>query len=524
MLAQIKAMTGLELLGLWGLNVFRFSRDRRVRRKAAVMAAVWGILLVVMTIYMGGLSYGLIVLGLAEVVPAYLLTIAGLMIFFFGIFKAGSVLFNPNGYDMFCALPLSQTAIVVSRFLRMYTENLVIALAVLLPGLAVYGWFIRPGVLVYLLGALGLLAIPLIPMAGAALIGALITGIAARMRRKSLVVSGLSILTVLALLFGFARLSAWEGEMSLERLGEAAASVSVPLERLFPIAAWLGRATVDGNVLLCLGCAALSIAVSVAVVCLISANFHAICQALYSTSARHAYQMERLRQEPALHALCRREFKRYFSSSVYVTNTIIGPVMGTILSAALLSAGGDYIAALLPASFNLRDLVPFGLSGIFCMMNATSTSISLEGKSWWLVKSLPLATKTILDAKILMNLLLLLPFYLVSEIMLILALRPTGLAAVWFVLIPVLIAVFSCVYGITMNLRFPVFDWASEVNVVKQSASATLGGMSGFLLAIVTLLAPAEYRDWVRLALCAVTAAVTWWLYRRNNRVDLREI
>lgn len=181
-------------------------------------------------------------------------------------------------------------------------------------------------------------------------------------------------------------------------------------------------------------------------------------------------------RSPALHALCRREFKRYFSSSVYVTNTIIGPVMGTILSAALLSAGGDYIAALLPASFNLRDLVPFGLSGIFCMMNATSTSISLEGKSWWLVKSLPLATKTILDAKILMNLLLLLPFYLVSEIMLILALRPTGLAAVWFVLIPVLIAVFSCVYGITMNLRFPVFDWASEVNVVKQSASATLVG------------------------------------------------
>ena len=152
------------------------------------------------------------------------------------------------------------------------------------------------------------------------------------------------------------------------------------------------------------------------------------------------------------------------------------------------------------------------------MMTPAATSISMEGKDIWILKSLPLTTKAVLDAKILMNLLLFLPFYILAEILLFLALRPGGLGGVWLVVIPAAIILFSCVYGITIDLHFPVLDWEDEVRVVKQSASALLGGMGGFLLAFLCVVGalwiPAEYRDIYSGCVCAVILLTAGILYR----------
>lgn len=78
-----------------------------------------------------------------------------------------------------------------------------------------------------------------------------------------------------------------------------------------------------------------------------------------------------------------------------------------------------------------------------------------------------------------MNLLLILPFYVLSELLLIFALKPGAGELLWLILIPAEIILFSCVYGITVNLHFPVLEWESEVRIVKQSASAMLGEWAG---------------------------------------------
>ena len=149
----------------------------------------------------------------------------------------------------------------------------------------------------------------------------------------------------------------------------------------------------------------------------------------------------------------------------------------------------------------------------------------MEGKNWWIAKSLPLSAKNILDAKILMNLLLFLPFYFLSEIFLILALRPGAEELLWLLLIPAVFLLFSCVYGITVNLHFPVLNWENEVSVVKQSASCVLGGMGGFLLAIPcaagAAAAPEEYVWLIKGGICLALLLTTGFLYRKNNRFDL---
>lgn len=524
MAAQTGTLIRLELCNIFGWNVFRFSRDKKAKRKAVMLLAVWIWLLAMMVFYVGGLSYGLIWLGAGEVVPPYLFMISSLLIFIFGMFKAGSVIFRKGGYDMLCALPVSRTAVVLSRLARMYVENLLIVLAVLLPGAAVYAWSERPGPAFFLTLILGVWFVPMLPMAGAILIGALITGLSSRMRHKSLAATGLSVMAMFVILYFSMRISIL-GDISPEMLKELTSVITDLLGRVYPPAMWLGAAAVQGDLLQGLFFIGASLGIFGAVSAGVSFFFHQICRGLFGNSARHDYRMGRLKEDSLLVSLCRREFRRYFSSSVYVTNTIMGPVMGCIFSGALLAVGTDTLTASLPASIDLASLVPIMFAGIFCMMTTTATSVSMEGKNWWIAKSLPLSAKNILDAKLLMNLLLFLPFYLLSQIFLILALKPGAEELFWLLLIPAVFLLFSCVYGITVNLHFPVLNWENEVSVVKQSASCVLGGMGGFLLAIPcavgAVLVPKEHAWLLKGGICLGLLLITGFLYRKNNRFDL---
>lgn len=523
MLQQIKTLTKLELRNLYGLNVFRHTKDPAVKRRSILLVCAWVLVIGVVFLYVGGLSYGLVWLGAGDVVPAYLMAISSLILFFFGIFKAGSVIFSRNGYDILCSLPVSQTAIVLSRFLRMYVEDLLLTLAVLLPGLSVYAFLLHPGLSFYLLGLLSAFLIPLAPIAAATLFGTLVTAISSRMKHKSLAEAALTVVFVLAVPAGSSQLAALEDTITPEMLQALSATVFALLKQLYPPAVWLGSSVVSGSLLPFLGCAGLFTLIFAGILAVVSANFHSVCRALNSTSAKHNYRIGTLKQDSVLFSLYKREVKRYFASSIYVSNTIIGPIMGTVLAGALLFVDLDAI----PFPIDIPGLIPFALAAVFCLMSATSVSVSMEGKHLWIVKTLPLDTGTILDAKILMNLSLMLPFWLISEILLVIALKPGFLELVWLVVIPAVIMVFSCVYGITINLALPVLNWESETSVVKQSASALIGGFGGFLAALVCA-APAallpEYADLVKAAVCLLLLGITAVLYRKNNTFDLKNI
>ena len=524
MTKQIKALIKLELCNLYGLNVLRFSHDKRVRGRSVLMIAIWAFLLLLLAVYTGMLSYGLIFMGLEEVVPAYLVVLSSIFPFLLNILTAGTMLFRQEGYDMLCSLPTARGVIVLSRFARLYVEHLLLTLAVLLPGLAVYLWDVRPEPICCLFFFLGIWFVPFLPMTAAAFLGTLVAGLASRMRHKSLAVSGLTILVVFVVLYGSSRLAAVEGTITEEMLRELSTWVFALLGKVYPPAVWFGRAVREGDVawwLLYMGSGSLALLAAAALVTLC---FHSIYQRLYGSLARHDYRMGRLQESSVLAALCKREFRRYFSSSVYVSNTIIGPVMGCILSGVLLAAGTEVLEGALPTavSFEWPDLIPFFLAAVFGMMPTTAVTISMEGKYWWLIKSLPLPFRTVLNAKLLMNLLLAAPFYLAAELLTVLALRPAPLELFWLLLVPLLFLVFSSVYGLAINLHFPVFDWENEVTVVKQSVSSMLGGLGGLVAAILCVAAvavsPEGYTDWVKAGLCVLLLVLTGWLYRRSCR------
>lgn len=528
MISQIKHLTKIQLCNFFNINVVRFSKDQQKRRVMIGLMVVWSVLMAMFVFYIGAFSYGYIQLGLGSVLPMYFIAVSSILIFFFSIFKAESIIFQKNAYEILCSLPVSQTAIVISRFFSMYVGNVLLAFAVMIPGMAVYAYFMQPELPFYLLAVTGTFFIPLLPMTVAALLGALITAIASRMKHKSLVGAGLSILLVLGIMFVSSQLSNMEGNISPEMLQEFSNIVTTLVGNLYPPAIWLGTAMMNGSVGQSILYFGTSLLLFIVMIMFVSTNFRKICQRLYSTTAKHNYQMEKLKTNSVLGALYKKELKRYFASSVYVTNTMISPIMMVVFAVTIYIVGKDQIEQYLPIEGGVIDFIPFALAAVGSIMTTTCTSISMEGKEWWITTSLHIKAKTLFDSKIFVNLTIIAPFYLIAEILLMLALKPSLLDLIWLWILPAIFILFSCIYGITINLIFPVFNWENEVTVVKQSAASMIGGLGGFLIIIICSL-PMIFitqisSNWIKLIIALAITGVTVWLYQKNAQANLQEM
>ncbi len=527
-MTELRTLLSLELRSLYNFNKFLHTKDQKAKGRYRGLLAVWGMLVVMVFGYVGSLIYGLCSLGLSELVPAYLTVIATALILVFGLFQAGNRIFGQKGYDILASMPLRTRSITLSRFLALYIEDLIFTLLILLPGVAVYAYCQHPAWWFYPIALVGALFIPAIPLVISTLLGTFIYAISSRMKKKSMAQTLLSVLLVIGVLAGSTVMGNAAEGMTPEQFADLAKTANGIFAMIYPPATWLGSAMMQGSVLHLALFVGLSIAVIALTVWLVTLTFHGILRRLSNFTAKHNYKITAMQSRGLLKTLYVREAKRYFSSSIYVTNTILGPILGAVAAVALAIVGLDTVTAQLPATLDISGVLPFAIAAIFCLMTTTSTSISMEGKQFWIVRSLPIPTKTWLDSKMLFNLSLMLPCYVIAEVAMIIAVRPDPMQLLWLILLPASLMVFAVVFGITVNLKFHSFDWENEVIVVKQSLPAALGGFAGLFLSlfcgIAVLLIPAAYGHIAKAAICLLLWVGIGAMYRKNSRRNLAEL
>ncbi len=525
---EIKTLLLLELRSFYGINKFIHTKDQKYKTGYKRRAIVWILLIAMIFSYVGELVFGLCSLGLSEIVPSYLIMISSLLIVFFDLFTCGNRIFSQKGYDILTSMPIKSESVVISRFLGHYIADLALTLAIALPGFAVYGYLIKPDILFYIFAFIGVLFVPILPLVIATLFGTVVMRLSSRMKNKSLAQSALSVLVVVGVMTVSFSMEGLTESLSVEQFTSLANNISEAFSKIYPPAVWLGEAIVGANALKLLIFVILSVFVLALALLIISRNYDSIIRRLSSFSAKHNYKIGKIQSRGVTKALYFRELKRYFASSIYVTNTIVGPILGAIMSIALCIVGVDSIKASLPFEIDIIGVLPFVFSAVFTMMTTTCVSISMEGKHFWVVKSMPITSKALFDSKILLNLSLMLPFYLISQIAFIIALKPTAIQILWLLLIPAAVALFVTVFGITVNLKFHSFDWENEVTVVKQSLPAALGGFAGFFLSIIlsifVLITPSFLENAVKLLLMLILLSVTVFLYKSNNKKKLEEL
>jgi ABC-2 type transport system permease protein len=210
-------------------------------------------------------------------------------------------------------------------------------------------------------------------------------------------------------------------------------------------------------------------------------------------------------------------------------NTAMGNILAIIASISVLFTGVDGVILEMGIPKELIvGLAPFFVAMINCLSPLTACAISIEGKGWELTKSLPVTTKTVMNAKLLLQFTFSIPSSIISSTCLAIALKPSGLALVWLFAIPLVFATFIAVAGLFVNAKNPSFTWDNESVPVKQS-SATLISMvisliSGIVPVLLIAFLPARFCELTTFGLLLVVFALAWLFYKKLVAYRLNDI
>ncbi len=192
-------------------------------------------------------------------------------------------------------------------------------------------------------------------------------------------------------------------------------------------------------------------------------------------------------------ALFKKELRKYLSSANYMLNTSIGSIFMLLVSVAIIIYAPTIREIIVPSAdgdgANLPRIISVMTLGVAMLLSAnnfiSAPSISLEGKTLWLLKSLPIRPKTAFLAKSALHFAITAPFTLFTSIVLSVVLRLSPLSAIIRVLAALAFVLLCGRSGVIINLAFPNVKWTNETIAVKQGLSVLFSMLGGILYSII---------------------------------------
>ena len=403
------------------------------------------------------------------------------------IISAQGYLYKSKDLPMLLSLPISQFSVLLSKFLLLYLYELLYVIMILLPAFCVYFYFAGITVLGIIGAFLCCLAAPLLPLAVGSILSFFIGLLTRRMRRKNF----LTIILSLGFMVGWIILVQNSGSI-LEYVIANSETLQQALTKFY-FPSVLVADGLDGDIIKTLLFVLVGVAALVLVFGLISRKYSDIIAIMTSTNLKKknkAYTIN-TKHRSAFGAMIKKELSCYFSSSIYVMNTITGPLLLVIGSVALLFMDKEQLSAY-TGDVNFGQfgvaLAAVMLAFIPSISPTTCSSISLEGKKLWIYKSIPADVKDILKAKTALNLIITVPEILISSVLLSFALRLSVTDYILVVALGIVFNLFFSLTGLIINLSYPKLDFENETVVIKQSMSVFLTMLLTFGFMITTIL------------------------------------
>ncbi len=477
-MTNVRLLVGVYLKSMFSMNRLRHSQKSSDRRKRVFMLAGSPFMLLFLMFISGMYSFimtaNLQAIGSGfEAMLVTMFTLSGAFTLISCVYRGGELLLGFKDYDLQVALPVSLSSIAVSRLVIQYITSMLTVLIIMIPAGGVYAYFATPEWTFYPLFIVCALALPLLPAVIGSVLGSLVTRVSAVFRKSRYV----NLILMFALLSAYMYLIFSLNAESNEAFGELAKTVSNAATRAYPPARLFANA-IAGDFLSFAIFTLGSFAVFFLAAVFFTFNIRTLHDRVTAKAARRKFKMKELRVSSPLKSLYKREFSRFFASTVYVMNTGFGSVIAFILSAAVIIAGRETVLGLFPEQNGvsilslLTGIVPFALGFLSSSCCTTGSSISLEGKQVWITQSLPVRAMDVFNSKILVNIAVMSPALTLAPTAMCLVLRPEPLAGLSWFLVPISFGLAVCLFGLWLNLRSHRFDWKNETQIVKSSMSA----------------------------------------------------
>ncbi|MDD3339816.1 MAG: hypothetical protein PHS82_13285 [Lachnospiraceae bacterium] len=533
MRSKLMTLLKIQYMNQSSLNALRYETDRRKRNRTIAVYVSMALVILMMMAYSFLMAYGYGFLGMSNAVPGFALVISSVVTLFFTFIKSNGFLFAFKDYDMLMALPFTTGTVITAKFLYMYINNLLFSLCVMVPMGVGYAMWVHPSAITYVIWLVIAVATPLLPMSVAALAGGLIAAVGSRFRFKVLAQVILSLIGVMAI-FGlsFSLNGAGSNGEFFRRIGDIGKVMETQIHRWYPVSIWTDAAVNEKSILALLGFLLVSVGVYGVFVAVTSIKYKTINTALMSHHAASNYKMRKQESHSAIHALVRKEVKRFTSSVPYLMNMGIGAILAVIGSVVCVIIGPEKLLASMEINVipkQITYIVPFAVGMFLTMTCTTCVSLSLEGKNLWIVKSLPLDTRTIFKSKMIFNMLLVAPAGIISSLCFAFVLKVDVATLLIYILLTLVSVGFSTTFGMWAGIRFAKFDWENEIEVIKQGAASMLGIFVNMILQIILAVAVGALSlicdgRILMVIVVVLLGVVDWLIYGRIMKIQMRDV
>ncbi|MBO4495117.1 MAG: hypothetical protein J5752_04605 [Clostridiales bacterium] len=389
--------------------------------------------------------------------------------------------------DMLLAMPIPKSHIVISKLLGMYLLDVLCSLVLLLPSLLIVVLAGGESSMILVRGILFALLIPAIPLFISLIVSALITFLKRVTKFGSIFSTLVSLAVMLLYMFIVPNVTSYAESL------EVSPSEALDIMKKIPPLYWITEAIYSGDLISVLLTLAMTLIPLALAVYIHARSLTGIQMHVDNSKKARVYRSSSVRK-----AAFKMEFSRYFSSANYVMNTIFGVAFLVILSGIFVVKGidglsflreftinGEHVLETLPSTAWVCIFTIF-INAFGSITTTTPPSVSIEGKRIWISKTLPIATRDILNAKILVSVMIFAPFAILCSIGL-------GIRCGCSILDILLLIVLTCVYqllaslvGMIFGLVFAKLDWKNEAQVIKSGFGVTITMVVNMVLGFIT--------------------------------------
>lgn len=485
---QFLTLLKVDLINSLSINTTRNSKKRNVKgtkKKSGKAGIIFFIVFmyVLMSFYTFSLTATGVASGVNDLGLAFASAIGLLMVLVFTFSNAYAVLFKSKDYELLMSLPIKTSLVIASKLTACSLLGYLYFSFTFIPALIFYQFF-NFDIVVLLCGILVFLFGPLLVLTLSAFLSLIIGRLTAKLKYKNAITSIFFLLFMIVIMvvsfkIGYGNPGAYDDANAMY---EHAMDMRNSFCNYNPLSEMMLNA-VNGD-LLNLGLFALISILPFALFLFVGAKLFVKLNA----TSKDGYKDKNfnLNKESAktkatspVKALIGKEFKTFIGTPVYLTNVALSPIMGAIIIIA-----GAYVVAFKgnqvfgddfeAIKFAIPTILIAASAWAFGISPATAVSINMEGRKFWLLKSLPVDDKTILLSKVLFNLVLYLPFIIISSIVSIIFLKPGVVDAICLFLAPIIYTLTFGFVGLLLNTRFYNIDWDNPTQAVKQGAGMLL--------------------------------------------------
>lgn len=403
-----------------------------------------------------------------------------------GVYKSGSMLFNSKDDDLLLSLPIKKSTILFVRIFKFYVFELLFSMLFTISLVICYALHVKVGFSFYVTSLIVCLLLPIIPIVISSIVGALITWISSKFRLKNIVQTVFTMILFLGLFYLSFNLNIF-----MERIVQNSSSIFEVISKVYYPAGAYASLAINFSFLALLKFIIFHLLLIFFFIFGLSKIYFNINSDVKKVKIgkKHNKRLV-IKSSSQTKSLIKKELNTFFQTPVFIVNAGFGTLIFLIVIVAIIVKFDSVSSTFI--DLNIMTRLPLYAVIILAMgsftTSITSSMVSLEGRNYYLLKSLPVSARKVLMAKVFASMLLTVPFFTLGDILLFVRFKIQLISIILILLLTISMPLISHFIGLIMNLKFPKLEFENAAEVVKQSISSLVSVMIGFVLFTLTAL------------------------------------